>query len=487
MSGMTELKHLLSGLVPGERIPDLSVAGLALDSRRVRRNDAFLALSGARGHGIAFLESAVDAGAAVVMHDGEAELPADCPVPAIGIPALGSHLETLARRMWDDPSRNMDLVAVTGTNGKTSVSWLLAQALGGAMIGTLGIGRPGEHRKGDMTTPDLLTLYRELAALREAGESTVVMEASSHALDQGRLSGLAFTSVIFTTLGHDHLDYHSDLEAYGQAKSRLFFEHASARQLINLDDAFGRQLAADLNAPASCIGYSLAGDPDARVRVESIEATIGGLEAEIMIDERRLTIRSRLLGRVNLWNLLIVAAELAARGASNAEISSTIAALEPVPGRMQPVRDGAGRLAIIDYAHTPDALSNALESLRELTPRELWCVFGCGGDRDRGKRPRMGRIAESLADHVVLTDDNPRHEDGMNIIRAIQAGMQRPERCVVVRDRGQAIARALASSVAGDVVLVAGKGHEAEQVVGDERHPFNDADCARQALEAATC
>ncbi len=487
MSGMIELKRLLAGLVAGERIPELTVAGLALDSRRVHRGEAFVALSGARMHGIAFLDKAVKAGATVVLHDGTAEIPADCPVPVIEVPALDSHLERLARRMWDDPAADMDLVAVTGTNGKTSVSWLLAQALGGAMIGTLGIGRPGEHRKGDMTTPDLLTMYRELAALRQAGVRIVVMEASSHALDQGRLAGLGFTSVIFTSLGHDHLDYHADLEAYGRAKARLFFEHSSSRQLINLDDDFGQTLASGLSAAGACIGYSLAGHPRARVCVESIEATVEGLGAEIRIDERRVAIRSRLIGRVNLWNLLIVAAELAARGASDAEIADAIAGLEPVPGRMQPVRSGNDRLAVIDYAHTPDALGNALESLRELTPHELWCVFGCGGDRDRAKRPRMGRIAESLADHVVLTDDNPRHEDGMSIIRAIQAGMQRPERCLVVRDRGQAIARALAGSTAGDVVLVAGKGHEDEQVVGDERRPFNDADCARQALEAATC
>ena len=487
MSGLIELRQLLSGLVADDCIPDRAVAGLALDSRRIRRNDAFVALSGSNVHGIDFLTAAVNAGATVVVHDGAAEVPADCPLPAIAVPGLGSNLDLLARRMWGDPSTSMDLVAVTGTNGKTSVSWLLAQALGGAMIGTLGIGRPGEHRKGDMTTPDLLTLYRELALLREAGVRTVVMEASSHALDQGRLAGLAFTSAIFTTLGHDHLDYHADIEAYGRAKARLFTDHSSTRQLINFDDAFGRKLADELDAGDSCIGYSLAGEAGARVRAESIAATVDGLKAELLIDDRRLTVHSRLLGRVNLWNLLIVAAELAVRGGSDAEIADTIAALEPVPGRMQPVRDGSGRLAVIDYAHTPDALRNALESLREMTPRELWCVFGCGGERDRAKRPRMGRVAESLADRVVLTDDNPRGEDGMGIIRAIQTGMQRPERCLVIRDRARAIGRAVADSVDGDVVLVAGKGHEDEQVIGDERRAFNDADCARRALEAVTC
>ncbi len=481
------LRDLLDGMVDHGRLPELEICGLSLNSRQLQRGEGFVALAGRQGHGMDYLDQAVAAGAAVVLHDGRAEVPADCPLPAIEVARLNECLDRLAKRVWGDPGSEMDLIAVTGTNGKSSVSWLLAQALDGAMIGTLGMGRPGAHRKGDMTTPDVLTLYRELAGLREAGLNTVVMEASSHALDQGRLAGLVFSSTIFTTLGHDHLDYHVDRQAYGAAKARLFFDFASRRQLINLDDAFGQELADRLGESPGLVGYSLADHQRARIRAEAISSGVEGLSAELIVDERRLTVRSKLLGRVNLWNLMIVAGEMAARDIPDADIIATLDRLEPVPGRMQPIRDGEGRLAVIDYAHTPDALNHALESLRALTPGELWCVFGCGGDRDRAKRPRMGRVAESLADHVVLTDDNPRHEDGMSIIRAIQAGMHRPHRCLVIRDRAEAITRAINDSMAGDVVLIAGKGHEAEQVVGDERRPFDDVASAREALEALPC
>lgn len=486
MSAGMNLKNLLHGLTANDDLPDVPVRGMTLDSRRVANGEVFVALAGGQQHGLRFLDQAVAAGAVAVFHDGQAPVPGNLAVPLIEVPQLADRLALLAKRLWGDAGTSMDLVAVTGTNGKSSVSWLLAQALGGAMIGTLGIGRPGAHRKGDMTTPDVLTVHRELAGLRDAGIHTVVMEASSHALDQGRLAGLTFSSTIFTTLGHDHLDYHADLDAYKAAKARLFHDYLSRRQLINLDDAFGQELAGQLPDADRLVGYSLAGHPRARVRARSVVSGPDGLQAELLLDGRCLPVRSPLLGRVNLWNLLIVAAELAARDVADSDIIAALGRLEPVPGRMQPVRED-GRLAVIDYAHTPDALFNALESVRELTPRELWCVFGCGGDRDRIKRPRMGQIAESLADHVVLTDDNPRHEDGMTIIRAIQSGMHRPERCLVMRDRGQAIQRAIDESLAGDVVLIAGKGHETEQVVGDECRSFDDVAQARQALEAATC
>ncbi|QOC23195.1 UDP-N-acetylmuramoyl-L-alanyl-D-glutamate--2,6-diaminopimelate ligase [Wenzhouxiangella sp. AB-CW3] len=486
MTGKLTLRALLEGLVPDYAGPDCPVSGLVLDSRKVRAGDVFVAIGGTAGHGLDYVDSALRAGCAAILHDGGGSTP-DCPeVPVVEVHQLGRQLDVLARRMWGDPGRDLDLVAVTGTNGKSSVAWLLAQALDGAMIGTLGVGRPGEHLPADMTTPDLFTLYRELARLRDSGLRTVVLEASSHALDQGRLAGLCFTSVIFTTLGHDHLDYHADRNAYAEAKARLFTDFVSQRQLINLDDLFGRELAGRLAGPG-CIGYSRTDQADASVRVDAFTSSSEGLSARLWLDQQVLEVRSCLIGQVNLWNLMVVAAELAERGRSLPDIAEQISRLMPVPGRMQPVRDGDGRLAVIDYAHTPDALDNALVSLRELTRGELWCVFGCGGNRDSAKRDRMGRIAEGRADHVVLTDDNPRHEDGLAIIRDIQAGMQRPERSIVIRDRARAIHKALSDCAADDVVLIAGKGHETEQVIGDQRLPFDDAVCARQALEALPC
>lgn len=479
------IERLLAGLDGWIGDAAITVSGLALDSGRVRAGDAFVALAGDKTHGLEYIDRAAAAGAVAVLHDGTRELPADSALEAVRVPDLAQHLPVLAGRMWPEPLQDMDLLAVTGTNGKTSVAWLLAQALQGAMIGTLGAGRPGEQIPGTHTTPDILSVYRSLSEFDQQGVGTVVMEASSHALAQQRLAGLPFSCVIFTTLGHDHLDYHADASEYGEAKSRLFTDFESRRQMINLDDAFGAGLAKRLAGSDGLIGYSLSDHPSARATARLLEAGPNGIAAEIMIDTSWFEVRSGLLGRINLWNLLIVAAELAARGIGREKIQAIIAGLQPVPGRMQPIAGPGGRLAVIDYAHTPEALENALGSARELATGELWCVFGCGGDRDRVKRPRMGRIAESLADHVILTDDNPRNEDGTAIIREIQVGMERPQRTRVMRDRAAAIRHAISNSAASDVVLIAGKGHETEQVVGNERLAFDDARVARHALEVA--
>ncbi len=478
------LEALLAGLYPPGEHAGLQVGGLALDGRQIKPGDAFVALAGSTGHGLDYLDSAIRAGAIAVIHDGRQALPSECPVPAFEIDALAERLPELARRMWGDPA-GMDLIAVTGTNGKSSIAWLLAQALDGAMIGTLGFGRPGDHQPLTHTTPDVLSVYRLLARLRRQGMATVVLEASSHALDQGRLAGLRFTSVIFTNLGHDHLDYHQDMAAYGEAKARLFTDFDSQRQLINLDDDFGRKLAERLATSPGLIGYGIDIHAPGSIQGRLLESSSAGLSAEIVLNNTSMTVRAGLLGRVNVYNLLIVAGEMAARGIGSAEIIARIARLRPVPGRMQPVSGPGDLSVIIDYAHTPDALENVLASLREMTQGHLWCVFGCGGERDQAKRPRMGRIAEALADRVILTDDNPRHESPLSIIRAIQAGMRHPQRCQVIPDRAQAIHRAVSEAAALDTVLIAGKGHETDQIVGDERHPFSDEAVVRRFLEEA--
>ncbi len=479
------MEALFDGLaeLPGGGWP--RVTGVCLDSRLVRPGDLFVALSGASGHGMRFVYQARDRGAAAVVHDGRSAPPEDLGLPELAVSDIAERLPTLARRFWGEVVDGLDLVAVTGTNGKSSVAWLLAQALEGAMIGTLGWGRPGRHESGSLTTPDIFSVYRQLADLAGQGVGSVVLEASSHALEQGRLAGLAFSSTIFTTLGHDHLDYHADRAAYGAAKARLFTEFGSKRQLINLDDDFGAELAERLAPGGRMIGYTLAGDPKAVAKASLLAADMSGLRAEFELPCGRFEARSKLIGRINLWNLLIVAAELAERGGDPRSIRETLAALQPVPGRMEPIGRAGAPLAIIDYAHTPDALENALTSARELSDGTLWCVFGCGGDRDREKRPRMGRVAERLADRIVLTDDNPRGEDGLSIIRAIQAGMEKPQRSIVIRDRARAIARALSGGEPGDIVLVAGKGHETDQVIGDERLPCDDHVSVREALGVA--
>lgn len=482
---MIRLATLLSGWpVSPEPLPPIDVGGLTQDSRRVRPGDAFIALPGQQAHGLDFAAAAQAAGAAVVLHDISDPVPAELDGVCVAVEGLAARRVDLVRRFHGDALAGLDLFAVTGTNGKSSIAWLMAQALDGAMIGTLGIGRPGALAPATHTTPDLFATWAALADLARQGIDSVALEASSHALDQGRLAGLGFTATAFTNLGHDHLDYHGTREAYGSAKARLFRDHTSRRCWINLDDPFGRSLAADLRGRDGLRTYALDPSRGADVIAEIRRADLEGLALVLKIGDRTLDAESSLIGRVNVLNLMVVAGELAERGFDDATIVERLARLEPVPGRMNRV-DGAGRHTVIDYAHTPDALENALAALRPLTRGRLIAVFGCGGNRDRAKRPEMGRIAESLADRVILTDDNPRREDGLAIVREIQAGMQRPERTRVMRDRAEAIGLAIREAGPDDVVLVAGKGHEREQIVGDRIRPFSDFDAVRAALEAA--
>lgn len=490
---MKRLADLLADLVPAGDIPAVMVGGLGMDSRRVVPGDAFVAVEGTRTHGMEFAAAALAAGASVVLHDGRAEPPAGIAARTVEVPGLQGRLAELAKRFYDDPVAALDLSAVTGTNGKTSVAWLLAQALDGAMIGTLGSGRPGALREATHTTPDLPSLYRELARIRDEGIRKVVLEASSHALAQHRLDGLQFTTAVFTNLGRDHLDYHDSVEAYGRAKARLFHEFPVRRRLINIDDPFGRQLVDELvDEMAEArgdrrgllrFGLDPARLPDAFGTIR--RADLDGLQIDVTTPEGRVCCCSGLIGRVNAFNLVVVATELMARGADPDDAAEIVAALMPVPGRMNRIDGPDGQRVVIDYAHTPDALENALASLREMTPARLICVFGCGGQRDAGKRPLMGRIAEALADRVVITDDNPRRENRMRIVREIEAGMARPDRARVIPDRREAIACAVASAEPGDCVLVAGKGHEQTQDLGDRVIEFSDFDAVRDALTEA--
>ena len=484
-STMKPLTRILDGLVDAERVPSLNIAGLTVDSRRLAPADAFLAVKGTHGHGIEHAESALRAGAAVVLHDGDAPVPEAIATRCIEVPGLAAALPTLCNRYWDDPASSLDLTAVTGTNGKSSVAWLLAQALGGGMIGTLGIGRPNALSAASHTTPDLPSLYKALAGLRDDGVCKVVIEASSHALDQQRLAGLGFGSVIFTNLERDHLDYHGTQEVYGQAKARLFTDYPSRHQLINVDDAFGRRLADQLQDSPGLVTYGLetARGPDVLGTIR--RATLDGLQMDVNTPEGRVCCTSRLIGRINASNIAIVIAELTVRGYSVRDIAGMVAELDPVPGRMNRIDGPAGQCVVIDYAHSPAALENALATLRQVTNERLVCVFGCGGKRDSGKRPMMGRIAESLADEVILTNDNPRGEDPMKILREIQAGMARPDRVRVIPDRRQAIGCAVAGAGVGDCVLVAGKGHEQSQDLGEKVIAFSDFDAVKSALVEA--
>lgn len=479
------LAALLGGLVgSGARPPAIDCGDLVSDSRAVGPGDVFVALAGNRVHGLDYLEPARAAGALAVLYDpGQGRAPPqadDC----FAVPGLAGRLPELARRRWGHPDRRMRLHGVTGTNGKSSCAWLLAGALDGGLIGTLGGGRPHALQPTSHTTPDLLTLYKRLSELAEAGIEDVALEVSSHALDQGRTAGLAFETVTLTNLSQDHFDYHADLHTYGQAKARLFRDHAWRRALLNVDDAFGRHMAAELSGQGEVWTFGAAASADVRIEVSRTDVT--GSEVHLFSPGGRVVCNSQLLGAFNAYNLAVVAGVLCHLGVSTDATGRRLSGLEPVPGRMNRLPGGADRPdVIIDYAHSPDALEHVLTALAALTAGEIWCVFGCGGERDRGKRPKMGAIAEKGAHHVVLTDDNPRAEDGLAIIRDIQAGMARPHRARVIRDRAAAIRGAIAEAGAGDVVLVAGKGHETRQIVGDRNLPFSDFGVARQALEMA--
>ena len=491
----SSLRALLAGLTSASP-PNLWVSDLTLDSRAVRPGTLFVAMPGLRTHGITFAEQAVQQGAIAILWDAATfeEAVPPCSVPLIDVSDLRSQLGTIADRFFHEPSRAIRVAGVTGTNGKTTTAYVLAAALAqlgraSAYAGTLGYGRIDAIHAGNFTTPDCITLHRELAELRSQGVHDLAMEVSSHALDQQRVGGMRFDTAIFTNLTHDHLDYHGTLAAYGAAKARLFQWPELKLAVINVDDAFGRELAqAHIGEVIVCSrsAATLAALPShprqRRLLALSDRPTEAGLAIEIDGSWGRASLQSQFIGDFNVDNLLAVMAVLLGWGVALPRVLAALAPCTAPPGRMQTVTAAQRPLAIIDYAHTPDALEKALRAARRHCTGKLTCVFGCGGDRDATKRPLMGEIAERLADRVVVTDDNPRTESADAIIAAILAGMQRPQAATVQRDRALAIEAALAGGTAGDAVLVAGKGHEDYQIIGLERRHFSDAEVVRALL-----
>jgi UDP-N-acetylmuramoyl-L-alanyl-D-glutamate--2,6-diaminopimelate ligase len=380
-------------------------------------------------------------------------------------------------------------VGVTGTNGKTSTVQLLAQAwalrgVRAGTVGTLGVGLYGQVQPTGFTTPLVLKLHDLLAQLHEQGAQAVAMEVSSHALDQGRADGVHFDVAVFTNLTRDHLDYHGDMETYGAAKARLFAWPGLKAAAINLDDDYGRRLHAQLPDCVKPVGLSSRGVEGATLRADALRLDSAGIAFDLVAGSEVHAVQSPLLGRFNVDNLLAVAGALHALGDSVAQIAATLSQLQPIHGRMNRLGgDGVKPLVVIDYAHTPDALEQALKSLRAHAQARLICVFGCGGERDRGKRPQMAAIAEANADVVIVTDDNPRAENGDQIVADILAGFVHPNDIVVQRDRAAAIARAIGEASPDDIVLIAGKGHEPYQEIDGVKHPFDDTEVARDRLE----
>lgn len=486
MSCPMSLGSLLEGWC--ENVPDLRIEGLSLDSRTVRSGEAFIAVAGAKSHGLEFAGEAQRRGASVVIHDGRAPLPA-LAIPLVCVAGLGDRLSALAARFFHAPSERLTIAGVTGTNGKTSTAHFIAQAWHrsqghAGLIGTLGYGALTELKPAGLTTPDPISIQRMLAECIEAGVENVAMEVSSHALEQGRCADVAFAAAVFTNLSRDHLDYHLTMERYAAAKRRLFVDCRPGFAVINADDPFGRGLIAELQGHCQVLGYGTGAAAELRAGVTAMDPA--GMTLSLASPWGGGQVRTGLLGRFNVSNLLAAAGTLALLGMPWHRVMHQLEIMHPVPGRMQCLGGQPGQpVVVVDFAHTPDALQQALASLRSHLHGRMTCVFGCGGDRDRGKRPLMAAIAEKLADRVVLTSDNPRSEAPQDILADMLAGLQSPQQALVIADRAEAIRRAILESRAGDIILIAGKGHETYQETGGQRLPFSDEAAARAVLGEA--
>lgn len=504
MNNMCSLRRLLDGCInaqQSEEIAGLMVSGLTLDSRNVSQGWLFVALQGTQSHGLDFAIKAEKQGAVAIIWEpfGDAQVPSKLTIPTISIANLGQCLGSIAGRYYGNPSHDLNMIGITGTDGKTSVSHFLAQAINNAkgddscsVIGTLGVGRPDNLRMATHTTPDVITVHGILQQEKQEGVNTVAMEVSSHALDQGRVNAVRFDTAVLTNLTRDHLDYHGTLEAYEAAKEKLFHWPKLKSVVVNLDDAMGLRLAKELaNSDVRVIGYGVGEPKKLSNNIETIFAAKvsfdhRGIVASIVTPIGEGMLIAPILGKFNLSNLLAVLAVLIIKNTKLDDALKQIQSVATVPGRMERVvakGDSSSVLVVVDYAHTPGAMEQALLAVREHSQRNLICVFGCGGDRDTGKRPLMAEVAERLANRVIVTDDNPRSESAVNIFSDIEKGFEDVGAITFEHDRQKAIKLAINEAQAGDVVLIAGKGHETVQFVKSQKIPFDDRVEAANYLE----
>jgi len=487
------LQDIVPFLQPEERWKNTVITGLAVDSRKVQVGNCFIAYPGHQSDGRAFMSAALQAGASAVLveADGYVEQAVDQAVPVLPVVELKARLGEIAAAFYGHPSQALKLLAITGTNGKTSVSQLVAQALDHlnltcGVIGTLGNGLVGQLADTANTTPDVVECNRLLESFRVQGARAVTMETSSHGLVQGRVAGLSIHSGLVTNISRDHLDYHGTMEAYAEAKQMLVRHSGLKHLILNLDDERVAAMAAAALPETRLWTFSLQNRADATVCAVASHYHKQGMEIQVRYQGHEVTLRSTLIGEFNSANLLASLTLLLSAGISLNDAAEALSQARPVTGRMQRV-DASERqpMVVIDFAHTPDALEKALLALRRHAEGNIWCVFGCGGNRDAGKRPLMAEVVAELADELVITADNPRNESFRTIVADMVKGVPAGVAFQVIEERSAAVAYAIANAAAKDVVLIAGKGHEAYQEVQGVKLPYSDLAAARAALSLA--
>jgi len=472
------LHEVMTG-VPRD-VPDVEISGLAYDNRAVTPGAMFFCVPGLRRDGHDFAADAVARGAVALV----AQRPLGLGVPEVIVADVRAAMAPAAARFYGDPTRRLTVAGVTGTNGKTTTAFLIRALLEAdrrqtGLLGTVRSVIGGTEYPVQRTTPEAIDLQRTFRQMLEAGDVACAMEVSSHALELRRADAIHFAVAVFTNLTQDHLDFHATMEDYFLAKRRLFHDAAPAHAVINVDDSYGARLAAELPEATT-----FALDTDATFRATEVVTGLHGSRFIVTGPDGETEVSSPLRGRFNVYNVLGAFAAARMLGVGPDAILPAVAGAELVPGRFQPVEEGQGFAVLVDYAHTPDSLANVLQAARELTSGRLHVVFGCGGDRDRGKRPLMGQIARRLADRVIVTSDNPRSEDPEAIIDEILAGCGTDVEHLV--DRREAIELAIAAADPGDVVVIAGKGHEqGQEFAAGRKIPFDDATVAREVLRDA--
>lgn len=483
------LSVLLDGIVQISSSQDCDITSLTIDSREACAGALFVALKGTHQHGLDFAESVSEYGAsAIIWESNDGVVTKDLKLTQIEVKNLRDVLGVIANRFYASPSNEVNVIGITGTDGKTSVSHFIAQALDNcAVMGSLGIGLLSDLQTATHTTPDVINTHKNIAQMHSQGINSVAMEVSSHALDQGRVAGVDFNVAVLTNLSRDHLDYHGTLEAYAKAKAKLFAWSGLNTLVLNLDDDFGKDLAEKWGGGIeySVIPYgvgSIADYPENTLVAENAVFNSTGISATIHFDEQKQDLKASVLGRFNLSNLLAALGGMLALGHTLEESVVELSKVDTVAGRMEKVSD-TEVLVVVDYAHTPNALETVLKALREHTQNQLICVFGCGGDRDKGKRPLMAKIAEVNADIVIVTDDNPRSENPDLIMQDVVAGFVDSTQITIEHNRAEAISKALKKANSGDTVLIAGKGHENVQILASGTIPFSDKEQAHKVLQ----